>query len=392
MTGSLRTMAVVILTAAMFGLTYGLSAPLIALELSDAGYSEAWIGVNGAMYAVGVLMIAPFLPALLKRFGFVRLAKGALLAAGGLFALFPASPFFWIWFPLRAALGAASETMFVVSEAWLNQITAEANRGKTIAIYVTALSAGTALGPAILTLVGREQSLAFVIGAALAFVGFLVLQSGRPAEVQSSEENKTSLVAFLKVVPLAIAAAALNAALEAAGLTLLPLYAIQLGWPEQSATLLLTILLLGSIALQLPIGWIGDRVKRQLLIVVLGAMSAVGALVWPFALSHDWLAYPLLFAWGGAFVGIYTTMIAILGDRFKGGELVSVYALLSIAWGLGALVGPMIGGLAMEFSPHGLPGVAAISCAVFTIFAALRKNGAKTVENDPGTTSVSDPG
>lgn len=392
MTGSLRTMAVVILTAAMFGLTYGLSAPLIALELSDAGYSEAWIGVNGAMYAVGVLMIAPFLPALLKRFGFGRLAKGALLAAGGLFALFPASPFFWIWFPLRSALGAASETMFVVSEAWLNQITAEANRGKTIAIYVTALSAGTALGPAILTLVGREQSLAFVIGAALAFVGFLVLQSGRPAEVQSVEENKTSLVAFLKVVPLAIAAAALNAALEAAGLTLLPLYAIQLGWPEQSATLLLTILLLGSITLQLPIGWIGDRVKRQLLIVVLGAMSAVGALVWPFALSHDWIAYPLLFAWGGAFVGIYTTMIAILGDRFKGGELVSVYALLSIAWGLGALVGPLIGGLAMEFSPHGLPGVAAISCAVFTIFAARRNNGAKTVENDLGTTSVSDPG
>ncbi len=173
---------------------------------------------------------------------------------------------------------------------------------------------------------------------------------------------------------------------------MLPLYAIQLGWPEQSATLLLTILLLGSITLQLPIGWIGDRVKRQLLIVVLGAMSAVGALVWPFALSHDWLAYPLLFAWGGAFVGIYTTMIAILGDRFKGGELVSVYALLSIAWGLGALVGPLIGGLAMEFSPHGLPGIAAISCTIFTIFAARRKNGAKTVENDLGTTSVSDPG
>ncbi|WP_449415531.1 MFS transporter [Ochrobactrum teleogrylli] len=392
MTGSLRTMAVVILTAAMFGLTYGLSAPLIALELSDAGYSEALIGVNGAMYAVGVLMIAPFLPALLKRFGFGRLAKGALLAAGGLFALFPASPFFWIWFPLRAALGAASETMFVVSEAWLNQITAEANRGKTIAIYVTALSAGTALGPAILTLVGRDQSLAFVIGAALAFVGFLVLQSGRPAEVQSAEESKTSLIAFLKVVPLAIAAAALNAALEAAGLTLLPLYAIQLGWQEQSATLLLTILLLGSITLQLPIGWIGDRVKRQLLIVVLGAMSAVGALVWPFALSHDWLAYPLLFAWGGAFVGIYTTMIAILGDRFRGGELVSVYALLSIAWGLGALVGPLIGGLAMEFSSHGLPGVAAISCAIFTIFAALRKSGAKSVGNDVDKACGPEPG
>ncbi|UXN58495.1 MFS transporter [Phyllobacterium zundukense] len=370
MTGPTRTAGVVILTAATFGLTYGLSAPLIALELSDAGYSETLVGANSAMYAIGVLLVAPALPHLSRHLGFGKLAKCALLLAGALFAVFPTAPFLW-WFPLRAALGAAAEALFVVSETWLNQITSEEKRGKTIAIYVTALSAGTALGPGILALVGRDEALAFVIGAVLTLAACVVLQLGRPREAKPERAVDESPFRYLKRVPVAVAAAALNAALESAGLSLLPLYAIQLGWPEQSATFLLTVLLIGSILLQLPIGWLGDRMNRRILVVILAAISAAGALVWPAALAHAWLAYPLLFVWGGAFVGIYTITIAILGDRYEGGELVSVYALLSIAWGLGALAGPLIGGMVMEVSSRGLPIFAAAACGLFAIFAGF---------------------
>ncbi|OIS94286.1 MFS transporter [Brucella cytisi] len=389
MTGLERTTAVVVLTAATFGLTYGLSAPLIALELSDAGYTETLIGANSAMYAIGVLIVAPALPGLTRRLGFGKLAKGALLLAGALFALFPAAPFLWLWFPLRAALGAASETLFVVSEAWLNQITSEVKRGRTVAIYVTALSAGTALGPAILSFVGRDEALAFIIGAVIAGAACVVLLIGRPREALPEEASGENPFRYLKLVPVAVAAAALNAALESAGLSLLPIYAIQLGWPEQSATFLLTILLIGSILLQLPIGWLGDRMSRRILVVILAAISAAGALVWPVALAHAWLAYPLLFVWGGAFVGIYTTTIAILGDRYKGGELVSVYALISIAWGLGALAGPLIGGMAMEVSWHGLPIFAALACGLFAIFAGFDKCESENLKQEIGRKSIS---
>lgn len=374
MNGLVRTSAVVILTAAMFGLTYGLSAPLIALELAEAGYSESLIGANGAMYAIGVLLAAPYLPRLSHQLGFASLAKGALIASGGLFALFPLAPFLWIWFPLRAALGAASETLFVVSETWLNQIADEANRGRLIAIYVTALSCGTAIGPAILALVGREQSLAFMIGAAIALVASVILALGRPYATRPASEDTGNPFRYLKLVPVAVASSTLNAALEAAGLSLLPLYAVRLGWPEHSAMLLLTALLIGSIVLQLPIGWLGDRMDRRRLLVVLAAISTIGALAWPFAFSHPWLAYPLLFLWGGTFVGIYTTTVAMLGDAYKDTELLGIYALLSIAWGAGALLGPLIGGMAMEGSPHGLPAFAAIACGGFALFAGLHEH------------------
>ncbi|MGO4319624.1 MFS transporter, partial [Agrobacterium sp. MCAB5] len=108
------------------------------------------------------------------------------------------------------------------------------------------------------------------------------------------------------------------------------------------------------------------------LLVCLAGFSAAGAIIWPFALAHAWLAYPLLFVWGGAFVGIYTTTIAILGDRYEGGELISIYALLSVAWGIGAFAGPLLSGLAMEMTVHGLALFAAVACAGFALFALAK--------------------
>ncbi len=115
-----------------------------------------------------------------------------------------------------------------------------------------------------------------------------------------------------------MAATALNAAVETAGLTFLALYAIDQGWEEGQAVQLISTMMLGATALQLPIGWIGDRMDGQRLVVVLAGLSAAAALVWPWAMQHTWMIFPLLFVWGGLFVGIYTIMLAIIEAAIRG--------------------------------------------------------------------------
>lgn len=144
---------------------------------------------------------------------------------------------------------------------------------------------------------------------------------------------------------------------------------MRLGWSESAATLLISTLMVGAIVLQLPIGWLGDRFDRRKLVLLLSVLCAVGALLWPFVFEHPWLAHPLIFVWGGAFVRIYTLMMTIVGSRFASGEVIGVYAVMSIAWGLGALVGPAITGAALELTRHGLPLFAAAACASFAAFA-----------------------
>jgi hypothetical protein len=94
-------------------------------------------------------------------------------------------------------------------------------------------------------------------------------------------------------------------------------------------------------------------------------------LTMPACLYGDVLSTACLFLWGGAFVGIYTT-VAMLGD--KDAELIGIYTSLSIACGVGALLGPLIGGMAMESSPHGLPVFATIACGGFALFAGFNED------------------
>ena len=60
----LLSTAAVIVAATIFGLSYSLSAPLIAMSLGASGHSGSYIGLNAAMHALGVLLIAPVMPTL----------------------------------------------------------------------------------------------------------------------------------------------------------------------------------------------------------------------------------------------------------------------------------------------------------------------------------------
>jgi MFS family permease len=374
--GHFRSLAAVIVTAAIFGLTYSLSAALIALDLAARGVTESLIGLNAAMHALGVLAIALVLPRVVWRVGARRLTIGALLVAGVVLALFPAVPAIWLWFPLRVVLGAASEALFVLSETWVNQLSEERTRARWMATYVAALSVGFALGPLILSWISTDDAIAYLIGAGLTLGAALLICSPTVIAPVYPEERVGNPLVFLRLAPVAIAAEGLNAGIETSGLSFLPLYAISQGWTEEGGTRLISCLMFGAILLQLPIGWLGDRMDRRRLAIALGAVAVAGALLWPLVLNHPWIAYPVLFVWGGVFVGIYTLMMAIVGSRFTGAELVGIYAVMGLVWGVGALLGPALAGVAMDLSAHGLPIFAALACLAFTLFAATSRSAA----------------
>ena len=368
--------AAVIATASIFGLTYGLTAPLIAANLAAHGAGESLIGANAAMHALGVLLIAPLLPRCAVRFGQRGLIVAALLLSAAMLALFPFVSPIWLWFPMRLALGVGAEVLGVLSETWTNDLAEESSRGRTMAIYMAALSLGYAGGPAILSVVGTGQS-AYLIGAIIALAAILPVASPWTTAPAKMEPAASHPWQYLRLAPVAMATTVLNAGVETAGLSFIALYAGSQGWSEAEAMRLVTALMVGAIALQLPIGMLADRMSRPRLVMLLAVVSALGALAWPFVLANAWLAYTTVFVWGGVFVGIYTVMLAIVGERFRGAELVGIYAMMGLAWGVGALIGPASAGFGMELSRvWGLPIVVADGCALFAIFMASKRDSA----------------
>lgn len=367
--GHLLARGAVIATVSVFGLTYSLSAPLLAFGLAQHGMSQALIGANAAMHAVGVLITAVLLPRIVSKLGPRAVILGSIALSAATLAAFPAMPTIWLWFPLRLLLGMAAEALFVTSETWLNALSSEETRARAMAAYTAALSVGLALGPIILSLVGAGGALPYLIGAGIALAAAAFVASPRVPAPHFDEPTAGSPLQVLRLAPLALSATALNAGIETAGLSFLALYAMGLGWGEEAATRLMSVMMIGAILLQLPIGWLGDKMDRRRLVIALALISALGAAVWPLALGHAVATYGLLFVWGGAFVGIYTIMITIVGARFKGGDLVSIYAVGGLFWGLGALIGPLAAGFSMQAHIHGLAIFAAVSCGLFALAA-----------------------
>jgi MFS family permease len=360
--------AAVIGAATIFGLTYSLSAPLIAVDLDKRGYSERFIGANAAMHALGVLLIAPLLPRLAAWAGARRLTLGGLGLSALVLLAFPFAPSVYWWFPLRLLLGVGAEALFVMSETWTNELCSERTRGRTMALYTAALSLGMVCGPSVLAAIGDGRRAYFVGAAVSALAMALVILPGliTPPRFEPTGSNP---LRYMRLAPIAMATTVLNAAIETAGLSFIALYAAAQGWSEQRGMQLISTLMLGAIVLQLPIGWIADRVDRRRLALALAVLSAGGALLWPYVLGHSRLTFAVIFVWGGLFVGIYTVMLTMVGARFRGGELVGIYGAMGFAWGAGALIGPAAAGLAMGGSAlFGLPGFVAAACGVFALF------------------------
>ena len=357
-----------IVIAALFGLRYSLSVTIIALDLAKMGLSESMIGLNAAMGALGALATAFLLPRLTAFWGMRRTMLVALALASGLFAILPAMPY-GLWFPLRFLLGAAAAALFILAESWLNALSPEGTRGRTMGAYTAAVSFGIALGPLLLSFIGTEGYFPYLAGAGLTALAALFVAPARVHAPVIDKPTRSNPFNYMRLAPLALVAAALNAAIETAGLTFLPLYAITLGWQELQATQLMSFMMLGAIALQFPIGWLGDRMDRRRLIILLSGMVALSTLLWPVALGHPVFAYVLLFLCGGAFVGIYTIVLTIVGSRFKGSELIGIYAAMGFMWGVGALLGALLVGMAMHITLHGLAFFVAAACAAFMVMA-----------------------
>ncbi|OYX13446.1 MAG: hypothetical protein B7Z15_07240, partial [Rhizobiales bacterium 32-66-8] len=116
------SIAAAISSVSVVGIGISLSIPLLAIELEGRGISSTWIGLNTAVAGVATIMIAPFVPLLVRKVGVRPLLTLAIAITSLSLLAFKAIPSFVLWFPLRFALGAALCILFAVSEFWINSV------------------------------------------------------------------------------------------------------------------------------------------------------------------------------------------------------------------------------------------------------------------------------
>lgn len=121
---------------------------------------------------------------------------------------------------------------------------------------------------------------------------------------------------YVFLVPTATAAVFIFGAVEAGGLSLFPIFAVRAHFTESQAALLLTMMGVGNVIFQIPLGLLSDRIpdKRPLL-AGMALMGFVGSMMLPVLVDNWLLMAGLLLFWGGCVSGLYTVGLSHLGSR-----------------------------------------------------------------------------
>jgi MFS family permease len=355
-TPDLRAVTAIVVMAGVFGLQQGVSYPLLALILEDAGYSRSLIGLNAAMLPLGLIAAAPLIGPLARRLGAPGVALWSCAVMIAALAVLALSRDLALWFLARFVLGLGVNGLYVLSETWLNLLVPKAQRGRWLAIYATSLAAGFALGPMLLLATGTDGVAPFAATIAItaATAGLVAVAAPRLPPVRF--QHGQSMRGFLPLAPLLLLAVGGAAAFDQAVLTFLPIWTLEIGGSTTAAQLAITALALGNVALQWPLGWLADRVSRRAAMLACTTATALGALLLPLVDGGGWALWTLVFLWGGFAYGTYTVALIELGDRFTGGLLLAGNAAFAMMWGVAGLVGPSAVGAAMDLAgPVGLP-------------------------------------
>ena len=367
-----RSVIAAIATISVVGTGLGLSGPLLSLLMEKEGISSSVIGANTAVSGLAAIIATPYVTAIAKRFGVVRtIAFSIVMSALALLSLYFTDPI-PTWFVLRFILSLFLCILFVLSEFWINHAANEKSRGIILGIYGTILSVGFATGPAIVSFVGIDGILPFAIGAIIFLVALfpaLAAKSGQP--VIETSEKTPSLLPYLFVVPLATAAGFVFGAAEQSQLSLLPVYGTSTGMGTAEAALLLTVLGVGNIVFQIPLGMWSDHVRdRRSILLLCGIGGVAGAFLLPLASQSVWQTYLVVFLWGGVIGGLYTVGLAHLGSRLTGSDLAQANAAFVLCYAMGMTIGPQIVGFTMDtFGNFGFSiGLAIIFAAYLGIY------------------------
>lgn len=365
----------------VFGLAFGMTYPLLSLLLEMRGVPSDLIGINAAMMPLGILVCSPLIPVFTSRLGTRRLAIVAALLTALITLLYKMFDHVTIWLLLRFLQGMSIAILFVLSEAWVIGFAGDKHRGKVVALYASLLSASFGAGPALVGTIGIEGWTPFVIGAAVLALGTAPLFMMQEDLVDSDSNTTTAPSGFLSFIPKApmlIAAVGAFAIFDAATLSLFPIYGIRNGLDVSTAAWALTALILGNVFLQYPIGWLADIFSARAVLTACAALTAALTLTVPIVVGTIWM-WPVLIVAGATGYGVYTTALKSLGDRFTGQELINGTSAFGAVWGVGALLGSMSGGVAIEVSStYGLPSLLA-SVYVVLVCGLLLRSPSRTV-------------
>jgi MFS family permease len=278
------------------------------------------------------------------------------------------------WWVLRAGTGYCLAALFLVIESWLNERTHNSIRGTVFSIY-TSLSFGAIIGGQILlTLYEPMEFAPFVVASiiiSLAAVPVALHSIVAPPPMAAVHPRPLRLI---RVSPSGTSGCFAAGLINGAFWSLAPVAASSAGLDTTGIATFIGVTVFGGALSQWPFGRLSDRLDRRIVMVATAGLSAAtGLLLFLASLYWSPAVLPLAFAFGAFTFPLYALSVAHVNDLTTTESFVEVSGGLLFLNGVGAVIGPIAGAVAIRIAgPGALFAAMATASLLLSLFILLR--------------------
>ncbi|MGX5843387.1 MFS transporter [Mesorhizobium sp. ArgA1] len=370
----LIAIASVVVSMALIAVGNGLMFAYIPVRLGVERFDPTWAGLIITGLSAGGLAGCILTGPLVRRVGHARafMVLSALIALSN--AAIGAGTYPLLWIAARALYGFAICGLFIVAQSWLNDAVANAIRGRVMAVFYVAYVAGLGVGYALLAAVDIATAEAPLIGIAFTALSILPVGMTRLAQPPPPQAASVALGRAWRISPVGVAGMLAVGGLSMAISGFAPIHATAKGYSQADVALLLSAMPVGTLILQIPLGWISDRTDRRYVLAGAAALAIVAGLL---AIGFDGGALAVLVViyviWDGASESIYSLASAHAADRAGKDDMVALSSSLLFAWSLSGFIVPgIVTALSAVYGTQAFIYVAIVIATVFCLFVLWR--------------------
>ena len=347
---------------------------LLPLRMEAADYPVALIGAIMAAYYLGLALGGFKAKQIILRIGHIRAFStfAALTAATCLTYDFFFTPAAWV--SLRIVNGFCIAGMTTSIESWLNHRSENETRGRILGFYMLVFYLAVAVGQTLINVAPVSSSEPLMLSAVLIGLSLLPVALTGLGEPLLRELRSLGVGKLYEASKVGVIGAGVAGILVGSFYAMGVVFARQIGLSVAEAAMFMSVVVIGGLGFQVPIGMLADRFDRR--IVMSCILIAVGTFwgLLSMSIAKGVPVLPLMIMalmFGGAISSVYPLCVAQTFDRLDRKYYVAASGRLLMVYSIGATIGPLLAATLMSiYGPSSFfvfESTVAVSYAVFVL-------------------------
>ena len=390
-------------------ISHGFQGNLLGVRAVLENFNFIATGTMMSGYFIGYFVGANMIPNLVGKVGHIRVfaAFASMASLSSLVHAVFVDPF--IWTLARFLTGFSMIGILIIVESWLNDRATNKTRGKVLSLYMFITFFAFALGNLLLNVSSPKNYEPFILISLLFSISLIPILLTKRKPPTFKKISSIKIKELFKISPFGSFSTFCSGFIFSAVFTMLSVYAVTMNLSVFEISILLFSVTLTGALFQWPIGSLSDNYDRRIVIIGCCIVSSIFAFlsIGASGLSFDNLFIEEMFRFNyfssettmdktklfifiillaGMTLPLFALNLALVNDYIPKEKFVAAGAGLNIVFGLGAIAGPIICSVLMNFlGPNGFFIHLIIFLLVIAFFGIFRLTRRKYEDNPDST-------